>query len=130
MSSNAAKRYRGVKYQPVTSSLGEAAHHASGRVSSLRQRIPAYVIPLALCLIAVVGTLPFVWHGSSARSVAATQDDQVAIRLHPEDHVARQPKTLAFDFTISQGVRAIGGVDKHLYLVNGKCPVCPAKHRH
>lgn len=119
MSSNTSKRYRGVKYQPITSSLGEAAHYASGRVSSLRQRIPAYVLPLFLFLLVAAGALPFLWHGSPSGSAAATQDDQIAIRLHPEDHVARLPKTLTFDFTISQGVRAIGGVEKQIYLVNG-----------
>lgn len=43
-----------------------------------------------------------------------------AYRLNPQTHRNRPPTTLSFDWTITTGVRAPDGVDKLVYLVNGK----------
>ena len=48
--------------------------------------------------------------------------DQVAIPLHPQKHNNREAKTLRFDWTVTAGTRSPDGVEKQVYLVNGKSP--------
>jgi hypothetical protein len=43
----------------------------------------------------------------------------LSIRLHPEDHVSREPQTIKFQWTITQGYRYPDGVRKLAYLING-----------
>lgn len=111
-------RFRGVKYQPLTSSLGEAAHYASNRVSHIRQRLPTWLLIGVCCLLGLTITLPLISSKTSIATTAST--DQVAIRLHPEQHITRRAKTLTFDWRVTQGTRAVDGVEKQVYLVNGK----------
>jgi FtsP/CotA-like multicopper oxidase with cupredoxin domain len=46
----------------------------------------------------------------------------LAVYLHPEDHIFRSPKTLSFDWHITKGFRLPDGVQKEVYLVNGRFP--------
>ncbi len=48
--------------------------------------------------------------------------NQVAIPLHPQKHSNRDAKMLRFDWTVTTGTRSPDGVEKQVYLVNGKSP--------
>jgi FtsP/CotA-like multicopper oxidase with cupredoxin domain len=46
----------------------------------------------------------------------------LGIQLHPEDHVFRDPKAIAYNWTITSGFRSPDGVKKEVYLVNDLFP--------
>lgn len=48
--------------------------------------------------------------------------DQIAIPLHPQIHSNRDATTLRFDWIVTIGTRSPDGVEKQVYLVNGKSP--------
>lgn len=48
--------------------------------------------------------------------------DQVGILLHSKTHSNRDAETLRFDWTVTTGTRSPDGVEKQVYLVNGKSP--------
>ncbi|KAG5991841.1 hypothetical protein E4U43_003927 [Claviceps pusilla] len=52
-------------------------------------------------------------------SPAATADNGI-ILLHPEQHIYRKAKTLRFDWTITTETRSPDGVEKLIYLINGR----------
>lgn len=57
----------------------------------------------------------------SSRLPSAIEDDNsLAIPLHPELHKYRAPRTIEHDWTITWDVRAPDGVEKQVYLVNGR----------
>ncbi|KIX96822.1 uncharacterized protein Z520_07542 [Fonsecaea multimorphosa CBS 102226] len=46
----------------------------------------------------------------------------IAIRLHPDNHIGRPPTTLTFSWEITKGFRYPDGVRKEVYLINGQLP--------
>ena len=44
----------------------------------------------------------------------------LSIELHPKDHIRRLPTSLTHHWNITKGVRAPDGVNKAVYLINGK----------
>lgn len=44
----------------------------------------------------------------------------LAIQLHPEEHIYREPKTIYYDWSVASGFRSPDGVKKRVYLINGK----------
>ena len=51
---------------------------------------------------------------------SGSDDQYLAIQLHPEDHIYREPKVHHYQWVISWGVRAPDGVRKNVYLINSK----------
>ena len=49
------------------------------------------------------------------------QQTGLAIRLSPQSHRHRQPRTISHEWDLTQGIRAPDGVDKQVYLINGNC---------
>lgn len=50
---------------------------------------------------------------------SAYQPPNLALVLHPEDHVYRQPETIRYVWNITSGFRSPDGVKKRVYLING-----------
>jgi hypothetical protein len=48
------------------------------------------------------------------------QDTPLAYRLHAQEHTSRPPTTLVFNWNVTAGLRLPDGVEKRVYLVNGK----------
>lgn len=46
-------------------------------------------------------------------------EENLAIVLHPNDHVLRDPKTIHLYWNITKGYRSPDGVQKLVYLING-----------
>ncbi|KAJ3490762.1 hypothetical protein NLG97_g5718 [Lecanicillium saksenae] len=76
----------------------------------------------AILTVGVISTS--IWHYavSSPRTNMQPKEPQLAIDLHPEDHMFRQPKTLTFQWNITSGYLSPDGTRKQIYLVNGKFP--------
>lgn len=80
-------------------------------------------VSLGFLFIAVLLTLPFlgyVRHLDSSATGASPTAKQLAIPLHPEKHVRRRAKTLEFHWNVTLGTMAPDGVEKQVYLVNGR----------
>lgn len=52
----------------------------------------------------------------------ATREKMLGIRLYPEHHVDRPPKTITHFWNVTSGFRSPDGVKKEIYLVNGAFP--------
>ncbi|TVY84216.1 Oxidoreductase ptaE [Lachnellula suecica] len=50
------------------------------------------------------------------------QKDMLGMKLHPERHVARKPRTITLHWNITSELRSPDGVKKRIYLVNGQFP--------
>jgi hypothetical protein len=50
---------------------------------------------------------------------------KIAIELHPRDHITRLPESVSHHWNITKGVRAPDGVNKTVYLINGRRPRPP-----
>lgn len=48
------------------------------------------------------------------------QDTPLAYRLHAREHASRLPTTLVFSWNVTAGLRSPDGVEKRVYLINGK----------
>lgn len=48
------------------------------------------------------------------------QDTPLAYRLHAQEHVSRPSTTLVFRWNVTAGLRSPDGVEKRVYLINGK----------
>jgi hypothetical protein len=48
------------------------------------------------------------------------QDTPLAYRLHAQEHTSRPPTTLVFTWNVTAGLRSPDGVEKRVYLINGK----------
>lgn len=108
--------YHGVKYAPIASYVGEYAQAASGRLSNWRRRFPIFaIVGLFTGLLVLVATFSLL-----GQQTAAIPNHQLAIRLHPEIHSTRSPTTLTFDWNITTAIKSPDGVEKQVYLVNGK----------
>ncbi|UNI22443.1 hypothetical protein JDV02_008332 [Purpureocillium takamizusanense] len=78
---------------------------------------------LVLTSVLALPLLAFLGRGASPAVASHAPDgDQLAIRLHPDKHVARSPTTLTFNWNITRDLRAPDGVEKLVYLVNGAFP--------
>ncbi|KAM4061208.1 multicopper oxidase domain-containing protein [Hirsutella rhossiliensis] len=79
---------------------------------------------LASLVLATVLALPLLAYTRHERLPIAKHENekQIALALHPEQHVTRGPATLVFNWTITLGTRAPDGVEKEVYLVNGQFP--------
>jgi hypothetical protein len=44
----------------------------------------------------------------------------LGIFLHPEDHISREPNVLHFSWNITKATIAPDGVEKNVFLINGK----------
>lgn len=110
--------FRGVKYAPLASSISDLANAASGRVSRWRRQLPLLMAVVFGCFLLVAVMMPFFIH----RTINTTNDDgpQLAIRLHPEVHAIRKPRTLTFDWNITIGKASPDGVEKEIYLINSE----------
>jgi FtsP/CotA-like multicopper oxidase with cupredoxin domain len=64
---------------------------------------------------------PFKISGETGKE-DVSQEQMLGIQLHPEDHVFRDPKTIAYNWTITSGFRSPDGVKKEVYLVNDLFP--------
>jgi len=64
---------------------------------------------------------PFRFSGENGKE-DASQEQMLGIQLHPEDHVFRDPKAIAYNWTITSGFRSPDGVKKEVYLVNDLFP--------
>jgi FtsP/CotA-like multicopper oxidase with cupredoxin domain len=51
-----------------------------------------------------------------------TLEEILGIRLHPQDHVDRAPKTITHHWKVTSGIRSPDGVKKEVYLVNDQFP--------
>ncbi|RDA82392.1 hypothetical protein CP532_6272 [Ophiocordyceps camponoti-leonardi (nom. inval.)] len=69
-----------------------------------RQRLPGVVVVVA------------------AADPAQDDPKQLAVKLHPENHVRREPTVLTFNWTVTRGLRSPDGVEKMVYLVNDRFP--------
>ena len=82
---------------------------------------------LAILVMGAVIALPLLGYVSRGALPGAMSHDetqmatQMAIALHPKLHNARKATTLTFDWNITLGTRSPDGVEKQVYLVNGKC---------
>ncbi|KAJ6442213.1 Multicopper oxidase family protein [Purpureocillium lavendulum] len=81
---------------------------------------------LGFAVLVTILALPLLGYlGRHALPTVASQSqegDQLAIRLHPDEHATRSPKTLTFDWNVTRQVRSPDGVEKPVYLVNGAFP--------
>jgi hypothetical protein len=80
-----------------------------------------FLFIVILFLVISIRNLPHFVHLDLKFKNEEYQDrDQVAIRLHPEDHESRDPQNLKYDWTVTSGWKAPDGVQKRVYLINGK----------
>jgi hypothetical protein len=63
------------------------------------------------------GLLSSQHHSSTQSHSGESHLDQL---LHPQDHVFRNPTTIYQHWVITKGYRALDGVKKLVYLINGK----------
>lgn len=113
--------YRGVRYDPIVdaeSGTQDAPAHKQTSFGSW-QTIPRWKALLVACPILI---FTLVWIRSVFHrdvTTEAKESSQLAILLHPELHIDREPTTLRFDWNISTGFLEPDGVRKRIYLVNG-----------
>lgn len=77
---------------------------------------------LGLVLVTVLLAMPllaYVRRGGEASPASGPDGQQLAIALHPEEHVWRDAKTLHFHWNVTLGTMSPDGVEKQVYLVNG-----------
>ncbi|KAM6511313.1 hypothetical protein FALCPG4_016315 [Fusarium falciforme] len=90
------------------------------------RRCARFVRRRVWCLVAVAVTIALLCIiGAVFMPVATSKSPEKGhpgIRLHPEEHASRPPTTLAFNWTISAGLRSPDGVEKRVYLVNDEFP--------
>ncbi|KFG83051.1 Multicopper oxidase family protein [Metarhizium anisopliae] len=80
---------------------------------------------LGLVLVTVLLAMPllaYVRRGGEASPASGPDGQQLAIALHPEEHVWRGAKTLHFHWNVTLGTMSPDGVEKQVYLVNGAFP--------
>lgn len=113
--------YRGVRYDPIveaeSGTQGDPAHKQPS--FGPWQTIPRWKALLVACPIFI---FTLVWTRSVLDrhvNTGAKESSQLAILLHPELHINREPTTLRFDWNISTGFLEPDGVRKRIYLVNG-----------
>jgi hypothetical protein len=74
-------------------------------------------------IIVVFFLLAYTWIPYQTFSFAEEIEDDVeyvAIRLQPKGHIYREPRALAFDWTVTSGWGAPDGVQKQVYPINSK----------
>lgn len=100
---------------PLRSGYGRSSLPLAKRPFSRRLRAClTTIIPiLALGLVAILYT---------TRTTLPVDEEpkQLAYLLHPQEHTSRPPTTLSFNWAISSGLRSPDGVEKQVYLINGK----------
>ncbi|KAK4508801.1 hypothetical protein PRZ48_002540 [Zasmidium cellare] len=52
----------------------------------------------------------------------AVEPNDFSIRLHPEQHIHRDPETIGLEWNITKGVARPDGVAKEVYLIDGQFP--------
>ncbi|KAJ4012510.1 hypothetical protein NW752_008208 [Fusarium irregulare] len=83
------------------------------------RRLRASLITIVLVIaLGLVTTL----HTKRTRPSHNGEPEQLAYLLHPHEHSSRPPTTLVFNWTITSGLRSPDGVEKQVYLVNGRFP--------
>jgi hypothetical protein len=67
---------------------------------------------------------PFVSHLDHIEDLSDTsgENPDLAIRLHPGDHEAREPRTIRYQWDITKDYRYPDRVRKLVYLINGMVP--------
>ncbi|PHH74030.1 hypothetical protein CDD80_3413 [Ophiocordyceps camponoti-rufipedis] len=92
---------------------------------SLLARVSKWSV-LALLALATLLALPLLAYTRRQRHpgfvVGHGDGGQLAIGLHPERHVWREPRVLVFNWTVTKGMRTPDGVEKMVYLVNDLFP--------
>ena len=100
---------------PLRSFYGRSSFSLVRRPCSTRLRTGFMftLVILALGLVAILYT-------SRTPALNNRKPEQLAYLLHPHEHASRPPTTLVFNWTITSGLRSPDGVEKQVYLVNGK----------
>lgn len=83
-------------------------------------RRPPHAAAAALLLAAALALPLMALLARRPRLALARRPGQLAIPLHPARHAARAPATLSFRWNVTLASRAPDGVDKPVYLVNGR----------
>lgn len=74
---------------------------------------------MAIVLLTAFGVI-ITLYGTRTNLPVGEQIDHLGYLLHPQAHASRPPTTLVFNWTITSGLRSPDGVEKQVYLVNGK----------
>ena len=100
---------------PLHSLYGRSSVSLARRPCGIRLRA-GFMFTLAVLALSLVAIL----HTRRTPPVDNRESDQLAYLLHPQKHASRPPTTLVFNWTITSGLRSPDGVEKQVYLVNGK----------
>lgn len=93
-------------------------------VRFVRRRVWCLIaVVVAIALLCILGAA-FSSRGTLKALKGPEEGGRLGIRLHPEEHASRPPATLSFNWTITAGLRSPDGVQKRVYLVNGKFQCC------
>lgn len=100
---------------PLRSVYGRSSFSLVRRPCSIRLRAGFIfmILALALSLVAIL-------HTRRTPPVDNREAKQLAYLLNPQKHASRPPTTLVFNWIITSGLRSPDGVEKQVYLVNGK----------
>jgi hypothetical protein len=79
------------------------------------------ILTISLYLSIYRGLLPSAERALFAQSSSAEAPElpNLALELHPKDHIHRDPRKHHYTWNITSGLRAPDGVVKELYLING-----------
>lgn len=114
--------------------LGLQSLDTGCRIDRARRSRPVHI---AVLCSAIVATLIYLWLGplynlvpTYSPAFPSREDDvehnlsdaahSLALQLHAAAHIHREPKLIEHDWTVSQGLRSPDGVEKLVYLINGK----------
>lgn len=74
---------------------------------------------IVVSLLSVFGAI-ITSYGAREQFSENGQDTPLAYRLHAQEHKSRPPTTLVFSWNVTAGLRSPDGVEKRVYLINGK----------
>jgi hypothetical protein len=89
--------------------------HLFKRLCTVRWIVALIVVSLLSVFGAIITS-----YGAREQFSENGQDTPLAYRLHAQEHTSRQPTTLVFSWNVTAGLRSPDGVDKRVYLINGK----------
>lgn len=75
---------------------------------------------VALILVSLLSPFGAIIYHALEQSSETGQDTPLGYRLHAQEHTSRPPKTLIYNWNITAGFRSPDGVEKRVYLINGK----------
>lgn len=108
-----SKDFRNIR--PVRSVYGRSLFALVRRPYSTRLRA-GFISMLLIFALGLVAIL----HTSRTRPSDNGESKHLGYLLHPQTHASRPLTTLVFNWTITSGLRSPDGVQKQVYLVNGK----------